>query len=429
LKISLLPPPALTSATITIGVSTYHPTFTYNGAGNRTSRAEGGSTETYAYTTGTNKISGITGGATINFTYNNIGHMTIVEEIIDGATIYGGATYSPNGFIYGKVDWLEDGPSPINVGDTVISYFSPSGNMILKYNASLVEFKVFGYGLAGNLLESGVHSTSTTDDPIIDHIYLGNHLIASITGKGDACFIATVALGTPLSSELHVFKAFRDRVLKRFDMGRDFVGWYYDKGPRAAEWIKDHHGARFFTRCVLGVFVVPLKVSLFGHGAVLLLIFIISLLALVIARKLGRKWRVSIASGFGVALLLVLGYSYLINVPEAHAAYSELGTYYYTSDHIGRPFNVRDGGTLTWYEQHYPFGEIINEEVLHAMTAGAGQYAISWKPNFRFPGQYEDSDMGTAANSRPLFVQNHYREYMPRFGRYNRVDPVQYSML
>jgi RHS repeat-associated protein len=85
---------------------------------------------------------------------------------------------------------------------------------------------------------------------------------------------------------------------------------------------------------------------------------------------------------------------------------------------------VRDGGTLTWYEHHYPLGEIFNEEVLHAMTAGAGDQAMSWKPNFRFPGQYEDSDMGTAANSRPLFVQNHYREYMPRLGRYNRVDPL-----
>ena len=412
----------LTDATLTIGGSTYHPTYTYNAAGNRASRAEGGSTETYAYTN--NRLTGITGGATINFTYNNLGHLNIVEEIIDGATIYAGATYSPNGFIYGKVDWLEDGPSPVNVGDTVISYFSPSGNMILKFNASLVEFKVFGYGLSGNLLETALHSTSETDDPIIDHVYLGNHLIASVTGSGDACFIATVALGTPLASELNVFKAFRDRVLKRFDLGRDVVGWYYDKGPRVAEWIKTHDGWRLGTRIALSVLVVPLRVALFGHLAVIFIIFVLSILTLAIARKLGKKWSASIASGFGVALLLVIGYSYLINVPKAHAAYSQLGTYYYTSDHIGRPFNVREGTTLTWYEQHYPFGEVINEEVLYAMTAGAGDYAISWKPHFRFPGQYEDSDMGTAANSRPLFVQNHYREYMPRFGRYNRVDPL-----
>jgi RHS repeat-associated protein len=218
-------------------------------------------------------------------------------------------------------------------------------------------------------------------------------------------------------------------VLKRFDLGRSFVGWYYDKGPRAAEWIKGHDGARFGTRVLLSVFVVPLKVSLFGHGAVLFIIFVLSIITILIARKIGLKWGRSTLCASAVAILLVIGYSYLIVVPKAHAAYSELDTYYYTNDHIGRPFNVREGSTLTWYEQHYPFGEIINEEVLHAMTAGAGSYAISWKPNFRFPGQYEDSDMGTAANSRPLFVQNHYREYMPRFGRYNRVDPVANSLI
>ena len=51
------------------------------------------------------------------------------------------------------------------------------------------------------------------------------------------------------------------------------------------------------------------------------------------------------------------------------------------------------------------------------MTAGSGSYTVSWKPNLRFPGQYQDVDQYP-------FVQNHYREYLPRFGRYNRVDPI-----
>jgi RHS repeat-associated protein len=58
------------------------------------------------------------------------------------------------------------------------------------------------------------------------------------------------------------------------------------------------------------------------------------------------------------------------------------------------------------------------------MSAGSGDYAISWKPNFRFPGQYQDDDMGLSATGASLFVQNHYREYMPGLGRYNRADPV-----
>jgi RHS repeat-associated protein len=150
-------------------------------------------------------------------------------------------------------------------------------------------------------------------------------------------------------------------------------------------------------------------------------------------RKKGLKRTASIVASFSVALALVIVYSILIDARRAMAAPVQLDVYYYTSDHIGRPFNLRDESkTLTWYEQHYPFGEVIVEEVAggtilggSTMYAGAGSYAIIWKPNFRFPGQYEDSDMGTAANSRPLFVQNHYREYMPRFGRYNRVDPIE----
>jgi len=87
---------------------------------------------------------------------------------------------------------------------------------------------------------------------------------------------------------------------------------------------------------------------------------------------------------------------------------------------------------LTWYEQHYPFGEVIEEEVacdtgcvldnLTPMVYGGGTWETSWKPNFRFPGQYEDVD------SYP-FVQNHYRDYIPGFGRYNRVDPYDEQVL
>ena len=60
------------------------------------------------------------------------------------------------------------------------------------------------------------------------------------------------------------------------------------------------------------------------------------------------------------------------------------------------------------------------------MWAGDGSYQVAWTPGFRFPGQWEDPDgsMGTAANNRSFMVQNHYREYLPRFGRYNRVDPL-----
>ncbi len=47
--------------------------------------------------------------------------------------------------------------------------------------------------------------------------------------------------------------------------------------------------------------------------------------------------------GIGVAFAFIFMYSFMVDAPEAKAAYyNELGTYYYTVDHIGRPFNMRD---------------------------------------------------------------------------------------
>jgi RHS repeat-associated protein len=309
-------------------------------------------------------------------------------------------------------------------------------------NDSISQGRLYGYGISGNLLQMGESSDDvsnpSSDEPIVDHLWLGSHLISSITNKGDVpgeglpeCFIATVAFGTPLAEELLVFQAFRDRALAPFGWGREFIDWYYDEGPRAAQWINAHSRTRWLVRLGLTAVAVPLKAAMFGHWAVLIFIFLCALCAFAVSKKYGWSWTTALAASASVALSLVIVYSIFIDARRAMAAVTELDVYYYTSDHIGRPFNLRDGATLTWFEHHYPFGEVISEEVAggpvlggSTMYAGGGDYAISWKPNFRFPGQYEDSDMGTAANSRPLFVQNHYREYMPRFGRYNRVDPI-----
>jgi len=202
------------------------------------------------------------------------------------------------------------------------------------------------------------------------------------------------------------------------------LGWYYEEGPRAASWIKDREGVKLGVRIILSVLVVPLKILLYGTWSILVLIFIATLAVFMLARWRGWKWTTALTTAFAVAFTSVMVYYYFIEVPVARAATTEIATYYYTEDHISRPFNLRDSSlNLRWYEQHYPFGEIINEDTPGAdMSAGAGDYAITWKPNFRFPGQYEEID-------QTPFVQNHFREYMPQFGRYNRVDPLNYSSI
>jgi hypothetical protein len=55
----------------------------------------------------------------------------------------------------------------------------------------------------------------------------------------DACFIATASYGSLDAAPVRLLRAFRDRVLKRFDAGRAFVGWYYSWSPHAAAWLEE----------------------------------------------------------------------------------------------------------------------------------------------------------------------------------------------
>ncbi len=202
--------------------------------------------------------------------------------------------------------------------------------------------------------------------------------------------------------------------------------WYYQNGPKGASYIGSHETARTATRWGLTAALVPVKVIVYGgfFGFTLILISVVA--SIWISRGLGLKWRRAVLVGIGFAFVFIFGYSLVLDVPEAKAAYyNELGTYYYTVDHIGRPFNMRDGSTeLEWWEHHYPFGEIISG--VGSVSAGKGSEEIAWKPGFRFPGQYESDGMGITSTGGSFFVQNHYREYIPRLGRYNRVDPLYF---
>ncbi|HUT54882.1 MAG TPA: hypothetical protein VM658_15935 [bacterium] len=69
------------------------------------------------------------------------------------------------------------------MGNTVAQFFTPSAERFLKYNASTEEARVFAYDLAGNLIYEGgsFASGAQSDEPVIEHIWLGNHLIATVT--------------------------------------------------------------------------------------------------------------------------------------------------------------------------------------------------------------------------------------------------------
>jgi hypothetical protein len=128
------------------------------------------------------------------------------EDPIEGSTLMVGATYEDDGSLMGKVDSWNLG-NGWQVGDSVWSLSNPAGEMILKSNLSTGIMWFYLYDQAGNLLEQAAPlNNSGGGDPIVDHIYLGNRLLATVTGTGDAgghftyCFVATAAGRCPANN-------------------------------------------------------------------------------------------------------------------------------------------------------------------------------------------------------------------------------------
>ena len=75
--------------------------------------------------------------------------------------------------------------------------------------------------------------------------------VAGVLAEKVNCFVASAAYGSPMASEVSFFRAFRDQYLVPTKLGKDFVRFYYKKGPIAAHFIHDNDTLRFFSRGLL----------------------------------------------------------------------------------------------------------------------------------------------------------------------------------
>jgi RHS repeat-associated protein len=83
---------------------------------------------------------------------------------------------------------------------------------------------------------------------------------------------------------------------------------------------------------------------------------------------------------------------------------SQADVFYYHNDHLGTPNRITDeGATVVWAADYGPFGKTM----LSVKTVTS---------NFRFPGQYFDSETG--------LHYNYLRDYDPELGRYIESDPI-----
>lgn len=76
------------------------------------------------------------------------------------------------------------------------------------------------------------------------------------------CFIATAAYGSPLHRNLVPLRWFRDRVLLQSNLGKAFVDWYYEVGPRAAQAISGQPLLKLMVRSFLWLPVLAISVWL-----------------------------------------------------------------------------------------------------------------------------------------------------------------------
>ncbi len=112
-------------------------------------------------------------------------------------------------------------------------------------------------------------------------------------GGGGGCFIATAAFGSPLERHVQILRDFRDRILLNSSAGKALVNFYYEVSPPIAQTIARNEGLRLMMRVslmpVIGVAYLTLNWGVF----MTMLIFSITLLAviftIIILRKKIRK--------------------------------------------------------------------------------------------------------------------------------------------
>jgi len=85
----------------------------------------------------------------------------------------------------------------------------------------------------------------------------GNMRIESKSGA--TCFVASVAYGDPNHPDVMFLRWYRDTVLTHNIAGRSFIGWYWKRGPKLAQIIKEVSLLQSISRLLVGLVVKLLR--------------------------------------------------------------------------------------------------------------------------------------------------------------------------
>lgn len=65
------------------------------------------------------------------------------------------------------------------------------------------------------------------------------------------CFIATAIYSDPQSLEVVILKSFRDKILSKYFLGRQFIKFYYWFSPAIADWIENKEKVKGVTKLLI----------------------------------------------------------------------------------------------------------------------------------------------------------------------------------
>lgn len=100
---------------------------------------------------------------------------------------------------------------------------------------------------------------ATTRLSIQSNIKTGAGTVRIESKSGATCFVASVAYDDPNHPDVMFLRYFRDMVLRRSNLGRAFIKWYWTWGPRVAKAVKYVPGLKKFSRAIISVIVAGLK--------------------------------------------------------------------------------------------------------------------------------------------------------------------------
>ncbi len=102
-------------------------------------------------------------------------------------------------------------------------------------------------------------------------------LITGILEDDINCFVASALKGSPYDYQVLALREFRNRFLKSSSLGRSFIDFYYEHGPKAAQWINNNPQYKPVLRVLLWpayfvAFVFNSLGGLLGLGIMLIII-------------------------------------------------------------------------------------------------------------------------------------------------------------